>query len=76
MKKPVDGKRRPDLAIEFELLGDGCSTLAGLDEAGRGAWAGPVVAAAVVLPLDRPDLAESLAGVRNSKQMTSNQRLH
>ena len=74
MKKPVDGKRRPDLAIEFELLGDGCSTLAGLDEAGRGAWAGPVVAAAVVLPLDRPDLAESLAGVRDSKQMTSNQR--
>jgi ribonuclease HII len=68
MKRPVDGKRRP------ELLGDGCSTLAGLDEAGRGAWAGPVVAAAVVLPLDCPDLAKSLAGVRDSKQMTPNQR--
>jgi ribonuclease HII len=74
MKRPIDGKRRPDLAIEFELLDDGCSTLAGLDEAGRGAWAGPVVAAAVVLPLDRPDLAESLEGVRDSKQMTPNQR--
>ena len=74
MKKPIDGKRHPDLAIEFELLGDGCSTLAGLDEAGRGAWAGPVVAAAVVLPLDRPDLAKSLEGVRDSKQMTPNQR--
>ncbi len=74
MKKNIDGNHRPDLTYEFELLADGCSTLAGLDEAGRGAWAGPVVAAAVVLPLDRPDLAESLAGVRDSKQMTPNQR--
>lgn len=76
MKRPVDGKRRPDLTIELELLGDGCSTLAGLDEAGRGAWAGPVVAAAVVLPIDRSDLAKSLAGVRDSKQMTPSQREH
>lgn len=74
MKKNIDGNRRPDLTYEFELRADGCSTLAGLDEAGRGAWAGPVVAAAVVLPLDRTDLAKSLAGVRDSKQMTPNQR--
>lgn len=74
MRKPDDRISRPDLTIEFELLGDGCSTLAGLDEAGRGAWAGPVVAAAVVLPLDRPDLAKSLVGVRDSKQMTPIQR--
>jgi ribonuclease HII len=74
MKRPVDGNRRPDLTIEFELLGDGCAMLAGLDEAGRGAWAGPVVAAAVVLPLDHHDLANSLSGVRDSKQMTPSQR--
>jgi ribonuclease HII len=33
-----------------------------------------VVAAAVVLPLDHPDLENSLSGVRDSKQMTPNQR--
>jgi ribonuclease HII len=48
--------------------------VAGLDEAGRGAWAGPVVAAAVVLPLERFDLARQLAEVRDSKQLTVRQR--
>jgi ribonuclease HII len=48
--------------------------VAGLDEAGRGAWAGPVVAAAVVLPLERFDLARQLAEVRDSKQLTARQR--
>ncbi len=43
--------------------------VAGLDEAGRGAWAGPVVAAAVILP--RGDgVCAALAGVRDSKQMS------
>ncbi len=42
---------------------------AGVDEAGRGALAGPVVAAAVVLPLGR-----SVAGVRDSKQLTPGRR--
>lgn len=41
-----------------------------MDEAGRGAWAGPVVAAAVILPPDLPDLAALLAPVRDSKQLT------
>jgi ribonuclease HII len=40
-------------------------TIIGIDEVGRGAWAGPVVAAAVVLP---PRLR--LAGVRDSKLLT------
>jgi ribonuclease HII len=44
--------------------------VAGIDEAGRGALAGPVVAAAVVLPLDRFDLARALAEVRDSKQLS------
>jgi ribonuclease HII len=74
MKRPGDGKLRPDLSFEHKLLGDGCWRIAGLDEAGRGAWAGPVVAAAVVLPLDLPDLAKVLIGVRDSKQMTPHQR--
>lgn len=48
--------------------------IAGLDEAGRGALAGPVVAAAVILPLDKADTPEYLAGVNDSKQLTAKQR--
>ena len=51
----------------------GLRQLAGLDEAGRGAWAGPVCAGAVILPPD-PAIAQKLAGVRDSKQMTPHQR--
>jgi ribonuclease HII len=49
--------------------------VAGLDEAGRGAWAGPVVAA-VVLFSNEPDLEQTLFGVRDSKQMTAHHREH
>jgi ribonuclease HII len=42
----------PHLKEEQELLSTGYRRIAGLDEAGRGALAGPVVAAAVVLPPD------------------------
>ena len=41
----------PDLSEERALLAAGYQRIAGIDEAGRGAWAGPVYAAAVVLPL-------------------------
>jgi len=43
--------------------------VAGLDEAGRGAWAGPVVAAAVILP-PGDGVCAALAGVRDSKQLS------
>jgi ribonuclease HII len=64
----------PTLQKEIALLKQGYRFVAGLDEAGRGAWAGPVVAAAVILPPDRPDLAGVLSGLRDSKQMTPAQR--
>lgn len=48
--------------------------LAGLDEAGRGALAGPVAVGAVVLPDDAALLSRTLAGVRDSKQMTPLER--
>jgi ribonuclease HII len=40
----------PDWKHEYELHGKGYRLIAGVDEAGRGAWAGPLVAAAVVFP--------------------------
>jgi ribonuclease HII len=40
----------PDWKHEYELHGKGHHLIAGVDEAGRGAWAGPLVAAAVVFP--------------------------
>lgn len=66
--------QQPNLQEERALQSQGANIIAGVDEAGRGAWAGPVVAAAVVLPLDRPDLAQVLNGVRDSKQCTPLQR--
>lgn len=71
-----DGKTVPDLSLETALWGAGLEMLAGLDEAGRGAWAGPLVAAVVVLPPRRPEIAKALWGVRDSKQLTPHQREH
>ena len=59
---------------ERELWGAGYRRVAGLDEAGRGSWAGPVVAAAVVLPPDCPDVASVLCDVRDSKALTPRRR--
>ncbi len=66
--------RTPDLHEEWALAASGYARVAGLDEAGRGAWAGPVCAAAVILPLDRTDLPELLDGVRDSKLLSPKQR--
>ncbi len=66
---------RPDLAFEGTLWAQGIRLVAGIDEAGRGAWAGPVAAAAAVLPAD-PCIQQQLAGVRDSKEMTPDQRAY
>ena len=65
---------RPDLQFETELWKAGLRLVAGVDEAGRGALIGPVAAAAVVLPCDRPDLFDKLEGVRDSKEMKPEER--
>ncbi|HUV94371.1 MAG TPA: ribonuclease HII [Anaerolineae bacterium] len=62
--------QQPDLARERGLWAQGYVRVAGLDEAGRGAWAGPVVAAAVVFPPDVPGLSEDLGAVRDSKLLS------
>lgn len=46
-----------------------CRIIIGVDEAGRGPWAGPVTAAAVILDPDRP-----IAGLRDSKKLSGIQR--
>lgn len=67
-------RTRPDLQFELPLWESGLVFVAGLDEAGRGAWAGPVSAGAVILPAD-PQIQRRLAGVRDSKQMSPPQRV-
>lgn len=62
------------LRHEHEYHAHGYTYIFGLDEAGRGPWAGPVAAGVVCLPLERPGLSKTLAGVRDSKQMTPRQR--
>jgi len=59
----------PTLKFERHLWINGFTRIAGIDEAGRGAWAGPVAAAAVILPID-PSLTRTLNRVRDSKLMT------
>ena len=72
----------PDLAFERRFWRGGCTYVAGLDEAGRGALAGPIAVGAVILHCNRhaaPGGASSrtrhfLRGVRDSKAMTALQR--
>ncbi len=61
----------PHLEYELQLSRQGYRLIAGVDEAGRGALAGPVVAAAVILPLASPaELLATLREVRDSKVLT------
>jgi ribonuclease HII len=58
-----------NLSYEFQAKGAGYSLVAGIDEAGRGPLAGPIVAAAVILPEDTV-----LDGVKDSKKMSEKAR--
>jgi ribonuclease HII len=62
-------RRGAPLTLERELWARGLRLVAGVDEAGRGPLAGPVVAAAVIF---RPE--QRVAGVTDSKQLTARQR--
>ncbi len=65
-----DPKSHAGLALEESLWHAGWRTIAGVDEAGRGAWAGPVYAAAVILPQEPASLAPLLGRVDDSKRLT------
>lgn len=59
----------PDLSLESEYWKTGRFNVAGIDEAGRGCLAGPVVAAAVILPPDA-----EIPGLNDSKKLSAPQR--
>lgn len=63
-------KSHPDMSFELEARASGFLYVAGVDEAGRGPLAGPVVAGAVILP-EHP---EGLEGLNDSKQLTAARR--
>jgi ribonuclease HII len=68
-RKPTPARRRKLLATEWGFWDSGVERVAGIDEAGRGPLAGPVVAAAVILPRDL-----WIDGVDDSKRLTSEKR--
>lgn len=57
--------------IETQLIASGITSIAGVDEAGRGACAGPLVVAAVIL---KNPYESSLDGVKDSKALTAKER--
>lgn len=61
--------RAPTRKIEQELWAAGYDTIVGIDEVGRGAWAGPLVVGAAILPPDKRVL-----GVRDSKMLSEKER--
>src|SRR5438132_8250288 len=75
MGQPLRSRSRPkpatvpSLTHERALWGQGHAVVAGIDEVGRGAWAGPISVGAAVLPSDR-----RVYRVRDSKMLTEAER--
>lgn len=61
--------KAPGLSIERSLWHDGADVVVGIDEVGRGAWAGPLTVGAAVVPVDR-----RVYKVRDSKMLTETER--
>lgn len=75
-KDPQDAKLKR-AAFDLAAIGEDFLALVGVDEAGRGAFAGPVVAAGVLLNkgfYEEVNAAEILGMIKDSKQMTAPQR--
>ena len=66
---PAARYRAPGLLYERQAWADGADVVVGLDEVGRGAWAGPLVVGAAVLPAGR-----RVYGVRDSKALAEERR--
>jgi len=68
-------RRKPTFEHESEITTKGFRFIAGIDEVGRGALAGPVAAASVILPVDIEHRSiEWIGTVRDSKQLSSKRR--
>ncbi|MEK7067798.1 MAG: ribonuclease HII [Patescibacteria group bacterium] len=63
-----------DFSYEQKLQAGGFKLIAGLDEAGRGPLAGPVIAAAVIF--DFPEVPAELRAVTDSKKLSADKRAH
>ena len=64
----------PDFQYEIGLQQEGLEAIAGVDEVGRGALAGPIVAAAVVFA-NYSETLKKLSGVNDSKKLTEKDRM-
>ena len=67
--RPSLKKRPPGVDAERALWDDGTDVVVGVDEVGRGAWAGPLTVGAAVIPSDR-----RIYKVRDSKMLTPDER--
>ncbi len=68
LRKALKAKS-PGLSLEREYWDQGHEVVVGIDEVGRGAWAGPLTIGAVVVPRDK-----RLYKVRDSKMLTETER--
>ena len=66
---PASRTKPPKLTIERTLWDEGHEVVVGVDEVGRGAWAGPLAVGAAVLPRDK-----RVNKVRDSKLLTEVER--
>ncbi len=67
--RPSLRRHSPGLAVEHSLWESGAAVVVGMDEVGRGAWAGPISVGAAVLPGER-----RVYKVRDSKLLTGSER--
>ena len=67
--RPALRKRAPNLKVERKLWEAGNPVVVGVDEVGRGAWAGPLTVGAAVVPKDR-----RIYKLRDSKMLTEGER--
>ncbi len=67
--RPSLRRRAPGLLVERSLIDAGCRWVVGVDEVGRGSWAGPLTVGAAIVPLDR-----RVYKIRDSKQLTEPER--
>jgi ribonuclease HII len=68
LRKALKGKS-PSLSVEHELWDAGHANVVGVDEVGRGSWAGPLSVGAAIIPKDR-----RVYKIRDSKLLTSAER--